>query len=152
MKKTIISGLVAGAFALTLAGCGNSGTTNTVNSEAAANLEKTNFNVGYLNSTAHLLAFVAQEEGFFQEEGLNVTLTQFSNSAELTTGLESGKLDVSLIGSVPTITFQSQGHDISIFGRRQGRFKHLTDDDIELVKQSRDRKWEFINKNFKTTG
>ena len=116
MKKTIISGLVAGAFALTLAGCGNSGTTNTVNSEAAANLEKTNFNVGYLNSTAHLLAFVAQEEGFFQEEGLNVTLTQFSNSAELTTGLESGKLDVSLIGSVPTITFQSQGHDISIFG------------------------------------
>ena len=46
MKKTIISGLVAGAFALTLAGCGNSGTTNTVNSEAVANLEKTNFNVG----------------------------------------------------------------------------------------------------------
>ena len=31
MKKIIISGLVAGAFALTLAGCGNSGTTNTVN-------------------------------------------------------------------------------------------------------------------------
>ena len=30
MKKTIISGLVAGAFALTLAGCGNSGTTNTM--------------------------------------------------------------------------------------------------------------------------
>lgn len=42
--------------------------------------------------------------------------------------------------------------DVGEYLRRQVRFKHLTDDDIELVKQSRDRKWEFINKNFKTTG
>ncbi|HBB71349.1 MAG TPA: hypothetical protein DCZ71_01930, partial [Ruminococcus sp.] len=69
-----------------------------------------------LNSTAHLLAFVAAEEGYFEEEGLNVTLTQFSSAAELVNGLESDKLDVAFIGSVPTLTFQSQGHDISIFG------------------------------------
>ena len=49
--------------------------------------EKTNLNIGYLNSTAHLLAFVASEEGYFKEEGLNVTLTQFSSAAELVNGL-----------------------------------------------------------------
>lgn len=74
------------------------------------------FNVGYLNSTAHLLAFVAKEEGYFEEEGLNVNLTQFSSASELVTGLESNKLDTAFIGSVPTITFQSQGHDVVIFG------------------------------------
>jgi NitT/TauT family transport system substrate-binding protein len=74
------------------------------------------FRLGHLNSTAHLLAFVAQEEGFFREEGLNAELTQFSSAAELAAGLESGKLDVAFIGSVPTITFQSTGHDITIFG------------------------------------
>lgn len=78
--------------------------------------EKADINIGYLNSTAHLLAFVAQEEGYFKEEGLNVTLTQFSSASELVNGLESDKLDVAFIGSVPTLTFQSQGHDISIFG------------------------------------
>ena len=78
--------------------------------------EKPDINIGYLNSTAHLLAFVAQEEGYFKEEGLNVTLTQFSSAAELVNGLESDKLDVAFIGSVPTLTFQSQGHDVSIFG------------------------------------
>ena len=83
---------------------------------AAALPEKTNINIGYLNSTAHLLAFVASEEGYFKEEGLNVTLTQFSSAAELVNGLESDKLDIAFIGSVPTLTFQSQGHDISIFG------------------------------------
>ena len=78
--------------------------------------EKTDINIGYLNSTAHLLAFVAAEEGYFKEEGLKVTLTQFSSAAELVNGLESDKLDVAFIGSVPTLTFQSQGNDVSIFG------------------------------------
>ena len=78
--------------------------------------EKDKLELGYLNSTAHLLAFVAQEEGYFAEEGLNVTLTQFSSAGELVNGLESGKLDVAFIGSVPTLTFQSQGHDVTIIG------------------------------------
>ncbi|MBQ5989547.1 MAG: ABC transporter substrate-binding protein [Oscillospiraceae bacterium] len=78
--------------------------------------EKTSINIGYLNSTAHLLAFVASEEGYFSDEGLNVTLTQFSSAAELVNGLESDKLDIAFIGSVPSLTFQSQGHDVTIFG------------------------------------
>ncbi len=85
------------------------------NTENAAP-EKSELNLGYLNSTAHLLAFVAAEEGYFAEEGLNVTLTQFSSAGELVNGLESGKLDVAFIGSVPTLTFQSQGHDVTIIG------------------------------------
>ncbi|MBO7473840.1 MAG: ABC transporter substrate-binding protein [Ruminococcus sp.] len=90
--------------------CGDSAT------EVLGKPEKTDINIGYLNSTAHLLAFVAQEEGYFKDEGLKVTLTQFSSAAELVNGLESDKLDVAFIGSVPTLTFQSQGHDVSIFG------------------------------------
>ncbi len=78
--------------------------------------EKSKLDIGYLNTTAHLLAYVAAEEGYFKDEGLDVTLTQFSSASELVNGLESGKLDVAFIGSVPTITFQSQGHDVSIFG------------------------------------
>jgi NitT/TauT family transport system substrate-binding protein len=79
-------------------------------------LEKTTFEIGHLNSTAHLLVFVAKEEGYFEEEGLNANLTLFSSAGELATGLESGKLDVALIGSVPTLTFLSQGHDLTVFG------------------------------------
>jgi NitT/TauT family transport system substrate-binding protein len=74
------------------------------------------FSIGHLNSTAHLLAFVAKEEGFFAEEGLDAALIQFSNAAEQTAALESGKLDAAFIGAVPTITFQAAGHDLTIFG------------------------------------
>ena len=113
---------------LTLTACSNTKVPNVSSTNGASNtikesgtvegseLEQTTINLGHLNSTAHLLAFVAQEEGYFKEEGLTVTLTQFSSAAELSSGLQSGKLDVAFIGSVPILTFQSQGHDLTIFG------------------------------------
>ena len=39
--------------------------------------------------------------------------------------------------------------DVSAYLKRQSRFKHLTDADIEIITKSRDEKWEFIKKNFK---
>ncbi len=129
MNRKFAAALLAATLIVTaLAGCNNTSENNNTStgtsssnasadtSSAAGALEKTNFNLGHLNSTAHLLGFVAKEEGYFEEEGLDVTLTLFSSAAELSTGLESEKLDVAFIGSVPSITFQSQGHDLTIFG------------------------------------
>ena len=110
MKKIISTLLISGLIL-----CSVSAKAKT-NKKAAANLEKTKITIGHLNSTAHLLSFVAQEEGFFKEEGLSASLLQFSSAAELAAGLESGKLDVAFIGSVPSITFQSNGRDLTIFG------------------------------------
>lgn len=123
MKKRIIAALFAATIAIaSFAGCNTSSDSSSksgdsdASSSDKAKLEKTSFNLGHLNSTAHLLGFVAKEEGYFDEEGLDVTLTQFSSAAELSSGLESEKLDVAFIGSVPALTFQSKGHDLTIFG------------------------------------
>jgi len=84
---------------------------------AAKNLQElTPFQLGHLNSTAHLLGFVAVEEGFFNEEGLNVTMVQLASGTDLTAGLEAGKLDAAFIGSVSVITQQNAGHDVTVFG------------------------------------
>ncbi|WP_455716084.1 ABC transporter substrate-binding protein [Anaerosporobacter sp.] len=116
MKRKFLSAILLLIVLSSITACSNKKETKETKSTAVKGLEQTDFNLGYMNSTGHLLAFVAKEEGFFKEEGLNVTLTQFSSAAELSTGLESGKLDASFIGSVPTLTLQSQGHDLTIFG------------------------------------
>ncbi|MDR0867548.1 MAG: ABC transporter substrate-binding protein [Planctomycetota bacterium] len=72
--------------------------------------------IGHLNSTAHLLAFVAAEEGFFAEEGLDAELFLLASANDLASGLESNKLDIAFIGSVPAVTFQSKKRDLTIFG------------------------------------
>ncbi|MDR0222171.1 MAG: ABC transporter substrate-binding protein [Oscillospiraceae bacterium] len=91
----------------------NSGETPTT---SAPVLEQTSFKLGHLNSTAHLLGFVAKEEGFFKEEGLDAELLLFSNGTELVNALEAKQIDAAFLGAVPTITFQSNGRQISVFG------------------------------------
>ncbi|MDR1820798.1 MAG: ABC transporter substrate-binding protein [Oscillospiraceae bacterium] len=91
-------------------------TTDATTPTAAPELEQTTFKLGHLNSTAHLLGFVAKEEGFFADEGLDTELLLFASAGELVAALEAGQLDAAFIGSVPTITFQSQEHPVSIFG------------------------------------
>ncbi|GHV39166.1 hypothetical protein AGMMS49546_10770 [Spirochaetia bacterium] len=107
MKKILMSVLLSTAVVFTVitAGC-----------QRSAQAELKPFRLGHLNSTAHLLAFVAQEEGFFKQEGLAAELTQFASAWELAAGLESGKFDAAFIGSVPTIMLQATGHDLTIFG------------------------------------
>lgn len=39
--------------------------------------------------------------------------------------------------------------DVGAYLKKQGRFRHLTDEDIETIKLSRDKKWDYINKNFR---
>ena len=119
-KKTAAA-VLAATLTISLAACGGNDKNGEKSGSGQAGtgtskLEKTEFALGHLNSTAHLLAFVAKEEGFFEEEGLDVTLTQFSSAAELASGLENGKLDAAFIGSVPALTFQSSGHELTIFG------------------------------------
>ncbi|SDB02576.1 thiamine pyrophosphate-dependent enzyme [Eubacterium oxidoreducens] len=38
--------------------------------------------------------------------------------------------------------------DVAEYLKKQSRFRHLNDDDVETIIQSRDSKWDFINKNF----
>jgi len=98
------------AIALVFAGCKGK------RSASQSALEQTTFKLGHLNSTAHLLGFVADKEGFFAAEGLNAELLLFASAGEMVNALQAGQLDAAFIGSVPTITFQSQGFPVSIFG------------------------------------
>ena len=144
MKTKILAAVLAAVLsAAALTGCNTSSDSSSASETSAstalsdaAKLEKTTFNLGHLNSTAHLLGFVAKEEGYFEEEGLDVTLTLFSSAAELSSGLENGKLDVAFIGSVPTLTFQSQGHDLTIFGGEMTNGHGLKGRNVASVKNS----------------
>ena len=108
--------ILSGALALTVALTAFTGCSSSSGNAAEQTTEKKKFNLGHLNSTAHLLGFVAKEEGFFDEEGLDVTLTQLTSSTELVNSLESDKLDAILLGAFGGMAFQSSGHDITYFG------------------------------------
>jgi NitT/TauT family transport system substrate-binding protein len=76
----------------------------------------TDFQLGAGTNPSYMFGFVAAEEGFFKEEGLNVTISSFNSNQESIAALESGKLDATFLGSVPTVAAIAAGHDLTIFG------------------------------------
>ena len=136
-QKTVTLILTAALSLLTVTGCANTSAEQTAlvsdtetavqetaapdteNADAeteAAPVELEKFNIGHLPATGHILYFIAQEEGYYQEEGLDVTLTQFDNNPSELAALESGKIDVAPINATNLISFLGGGHEITSIG------------------------------------
>ncbi|MBQ9758141.1 MAG: ABC transporter substrate-binding protein, partial [Opitutales bacterium] len=75
---------------------------------------------GYLPTTGHAKFFVACEEGFFKEEGLDVELVEFSNSADGLAALRARKLDIAAFGTSAPLIHISRGADLRIIGGVMG--------------------------------
>lgn len=76
-------------------------------------------NVGYLPNNGGTLIFVAKEQGFFADQGLNVELSSFTNSADGTNAIIAKKIDVGGFGLAPLI-FISKGVNETIIGGQMG--------------------------------
>ncbi|MEE1013369.1 MAG: ABC transporter substrate-binding protein [Clostridia bacterium] len=115
MKKivAIVISIVLSVGIIT--GCSNGAQNQTAgNTQSEGSLTK--FNIGHLPATGHILYFIAQEEGFFEEEGLDVTLTQFDNNTAELAALEAGKIDVAPINATNLIKFLGEGHNLTSIG------------------------------------
>ena len=62
------------------------------------------------------MVVLAHEMGYYEEEGLNVELTQISNLNDGLTAITLGKLDILPFGVIPTCTFIAQGADLTVIG------------------------------------
>ncbi|MEI6756477.1 MAG: ABC transporter substrate-binding protein [Chlorobium sp.] len=76
--------------------------------------------VGYLPVTGHAKFFVAQEKGFFAQEGLTVELIQFANSADGISALRAKKIDIGAFGTTAPLVHVAKGADIRIIGGIMG--------------------------------
>lgn len=71
MKKKIVAVLTAGCMALSLAACGSGETSQEENEK-----EKITFVLDWTPNTNHTGLYVAQEKGYFEDEGLEVEIVQ----------------------------------------------------------------------------
>lgn len=79
---------VAGAGALALvAGCGGSDSTTSAGGD-------TPLKVGTTNTLSDATLFIAQDRGYFEDEGLDVELTPFKSGGEMVSALGTGSLDI----------------------------------------------------------
>ena len=107
VKKFLAMLLAVAMLGGALAACGGGETTSTPsgntgtpagNSETPT-VETVDINVGYMPNYGGLWSLMtAKEKGFFEEEGLNVTLTQFEDGPTIIAAMENGSVNFGYIG------------------------------------------------------
>ncbi|THF67298.1 ABC transporter substrate-binding protein [Pseudothauera nasutitermitis] len=77
--------------------------------------------VGYLPASGHAKFFVAQEQGLFKQEGLEVELVEFVNQADGLHAVTSGKIDIGAFGTSAPLVHYSRGADLKVIGGIMGQ-------------------------------
>ena len=114
-----VSLAAAGSIAVALAAAACSSGGSTTPATAAAHLETTNIVVGALPVVDTAGLYLAQQQGYFRQEGLNVTISPIAASADAIPEMVHGQVDI-VAGANYVSFFQAQAAG-------KGPFKVLVD-------------------------
>jgi len=72
--------------------------------------------LGLMPDEASALVFIAQDKGYFAQEGLNLTVKKYPNGAAAIQGMENGEVNLTLSSEFPLVAEIFDGRDILIAG------------------------------------
>lgn len=139
-KRVAIPVLSFLIFSALLVGCNRSSATSA--NGAAAPTSSQTIRVGTNLALGTMVPFVANEKGFFQQQGLHVKVVDFADGSPME-AFASGQLDIALLGIAPSAIWQGQGVSLKVVAAANGGGHVLltrTDSGINNLQQLKGRK------------
>lgn len=126
MKK-IVAVILAGMMLLALGGCAANKQRETPPGQMQ------NLTVGLMPDVDSIPFIIAQEKGFFKDEGLNVTLKPFKSAVDRDSALQSGNLDGAVSDMLAEAFAKAGGFDTVITSLTTGSYKLVVNKDVSAA-------------------
>ena len=126
MKKLLFLVSVLVVIVLSAAGCGNTA------DKTAGNKELQEINIGLMPDIDSVPVIMAQEKGYFAEEGLKVNIQQFKSAMDRDAALQSGNLDGAISDMLAVAFAKSGGFDVKVTAFTNGSYKLIAGKDAEV--------------------
>ena len=126
MKKLLFLVSVLVMIVLSAAGCGNT------SDQTAGNKELQEINIGLMPDIDSVPVIMAQEKGYFAEEGLKVNIQQFKSAMDRDAALQSGNLDGAISDMLAVAFAKSGGFDVKVTAFTNGSYKLIAGKDAEV--------------------
>ena len=121
LKKLLAICLTVLALAM-LAGCGTT-------KQADTKKEMQPLTIGLMPDTDSLPFIIAQEKGFFREEGIEVNIEQYKSAMDRDSALQSGNLDGAVSDMLAVAFAKSGGFDVKVTSFTDGSYKLIASKD-----------------------
>lgn len=105
LAKRIFSISLAATLALSFSGCGSKGKSSD---------GSTSVTLGTTSWPTNMFYYLAEEKGFFKDNGVDVTVRDFASTTESTNAIVGGQIDFCTFASSETIAPFAQGADFKI--------------------------------------
>ncbi|MFV0466116.1 MAG: ABC transporter substrate-binding protein [Lachnospiraceae bacterium] len=130
MKKTFLTAVLLLGVTMFTIGCGADASTQdtqapTESTEVQSDVQET-LNIGILPAESAIPIILAYENGYFDEQGLSVTIETFSSPNDRNVALQAGSLDASIGDVMTAATFVDHGLDMVITSDIPEDFKILS--------------------------
>ncbi|WP_400242663.1 ABC transporter substrate-binding protein [Niallia sp. JL1B1071] len=134
MKKIMTLSLLI-VFVLLSAACGKTVTTETDKNENS-NTEKTSgeeLSIGILPAESAIPIILAEENGYFDEEGIDVSIKSFSSPTDRNVAIQANELDGTIADVMTAAAFMENGINMKITSDISEDFKILSSPDSGIT-------------------
>lgn len=111
-KLSLILSIIMISMLVIVSGCGKAD--NNTQKSDGSNAQPTKISLGFTSWPTNMLAYVAQEKGFFKENGLDVSIKEFSSTTESSNAFLTGSIDMCTYPAPDTIAPISEGADFKV--------------------------------------
>ncbi len=115
-KKNLLIALIF-IISITLLGC----TSQTNKEETSAPLQP--LTIGVMPDLDSIPFIIAEHNGYFKEEGIDVTIEHFKSAMDRDTALQTKKLDGAISDMLAVVFFNDNDFDVKITSKTDGSFK-----------------------------
>ncbi|RFB85178.1 aliphatic sulfonate ABC transporter substrate-binding protein [Rhizobium leguminosarum bv. trifolii] len=115
----------------------------------AASQESPPLRIGWVQAMANAPALIAEEKGYFREEGLNVELKGFGDGPVIQQAVAGGEIDVAYIGAPPVYQWAARGLEAKIIAKvnyGQAALIARADGSIQSLSDLRGKKLAGVNR------
>ncbi len=120
MKRLAAVVALGCAFALTLTGCSSGGGSATAEPETTAGGEPTTLSLALIGAVADGALHLGIAEGFFEEEGLEIEISNVANPPAGIAAAQGGQVDLAYTPNIPLLNALGQGVDLRVIAPSSG--------------------------------
>ena len=128
MKKNILALALVLIMSIGIVGC-----TSKVKDETSSKPIKT-LTIGIMPDLDSLPFIIAEHNGYFKEEGIQVKIEHFKSASDRDTALQAGKIDGAVSDMLSVVFFNDNKFDVKITSKTDGSFKLISGNSSNITK------------------
>lgn len=126
MYKKVLVAILVFILGISIVGCSSNQSENTTSQDLQP------LTIGVMPDVDSIPFIIANHNGYFEEEGIDVKIEHFKSAMDRDTALQTGNIDGAISDMLPVVFLNDNGFNVKITSKTNGSFKLIAGKDSNI--------------------